>query len=39
MTKQEERTCHFGDFVVPLDHRGKIKEGKKKHKYFEIAKE
>ena len=31
--------CHLVDFAVPVDHRGKMKESKKKDKYLELAKE
>ena len=33
------RTCQFVDFAVPVDHRVKIKENKKRGKYLDFAKE
>ena len=33
------RTCRIVDFVVPADHRVKLKEREKKDKYFDLARE
>ena len=33
----KKRTCRFGDFGVPVDHRVKLKESKKKDKYLDFA--
>ena len=30
-------TCKFVDFAVPADHRRKLKENEKKHKYLALA--
>ena len=36
---KKERTCKIVDFAVPADHRIKLKECKKKDKYFDLATE
>ena len=35
----EKRTCKIVDFVVPANHRVKLKESEKKDKYLDLAKE
>ena len=37
--QQKKRTCRIVDFVVPVDHRVKLKECEKKDKYFDLARE
>ena len=37
--KKKKRTCKIVDFVVPADHRIKLKECEKKNKYLEFARE
>ena len=34
---KKKKTCHLEDFVIPADHRVKIKESKKINKYLELA--
>ena len=36
---KKERICKIVDFAVPADHRIKLKECEKKHKYFDLARE
>ena len=36
---KKKRTCQIVDFVVSADHRVKLKENKKKDKYFVLARE
>ena len=36
---EKERICRIGDFVVPTDHRLKLKESEKRDKYLALAKE
>ena len=35
--KQKERTCRIVDFVVPADHRVKLKEREKRDQYIDLA--
>ena len=37
ITTTTKRTCHFVNFVVPAEHRVKIKESEKKEKYLDLA--
>ena len=37
--KKKKRTCKIVDFAVPADHRIKLKEGEKKDKYLDLARE
>ena len=37
--QQKNRTCRIVDFVIPADHRVKIKENKKRDKYQYLARE
>ena len=37
VTQEEKRTCHLVEFTVPVDHRVKIKESEKIHKYLDLA--
>ena len=37
--QQQKRTCKIVDFAVPADHRIKLKECEKKHKYLDLTKE
>ena len=37
--KKRKRTCKIVDFSVPADHRVKLKEGEKKDKYLDLARE
>ena len=37
--KKKKRTCRIVDFAVPADHRLKLKEGKKRDKYLDLARE
>ena len=40
--KKIRRTCHLGDFAIPVDHRMKRKEKKRKekiNKYLDLARE
>ena len=37
ITNKKKRACKIADFVVPADHRIKLKECEKKDKYFDIA--
>ena len=34
-----KRTCKIVDFVVPADHKVRLKENEKKDKYFDLARE
>ena len=36
---KKKRTCKIVDFAAPADHRIKLKESKKKDKYFDLARE
>ena len=36
---KRKRTCRIVDFVVPSDHRVKLKESEKKDKYLDLARE
>ena len=36
---KKKKTCCLVDFVVPEDHRVKIKENEKRNKYLDLAKE
>ena len=36
---KKERTCIIMDFVVPVDHRVKLKEYEKRDKYQDLARE
>ena len=36
---EKKRTCLIVDFVVPVDHRVKLKENEKKDKYLDLARE
>ena len=36
---KKRRICKFIDFAVPADHRIKLKEFEKKHKYLDLARE
>ena len=35
--KKEKRTCKIVDFTIPADHKIKLKESEKKHKYRDLA--
>ena len=37
--KKKKRTCKIVDFIVPADHRIKLKECEKKDKYLDLARE
>ena len=37
--QQKRRTCWRVDFAVPADHKVKLKESKKRHKYLDLARE
>ena len=37
--KKKKRTCKIVDFSVPADHRIRLKEGEKKDKYLDLARE
>ena len=37
--KKKKRTCKIVDFAVPADQRVKLKEGEKKDKYLDFARE
>ena len=37
--KKIKRTCRIVDFTLPVDHRVKIKESKKRDKYLDSARE
>ena len=37
--EQRKRICRIVDFAAPADHRGKLKESEKKHKYLDLARE
>ena len=37
--KKKKRTCKIVDFIVPADHRVKLKESEKKDKYIDLARE
>ena len=37
--KKKQWTCRLVDFVVPADHRVKLKESKKKDKYLDLGRE
>ena len=37
--KKKKRTCKIVDFVVPADHRIKLKESEKNEKYLDLARE
>ena len=37
--KKKKRTCKIVDFAVSADHRIKLKECEKKHKYLDLASE
>ena len=37
--QKKKRICKIVDFAVPADHRIKLKESKKKKKYFDFARE
>ena len=37
--QQKQRTCEIVDFVVPADHRIKLKESEKKDEYLDLARE
>ena len=39
INKKKKRTCKIVDFAVPADHRIKLKECEKKHKYLDLARE
>ena len=34
---KKQKTCHFVDFAVPVDHRLKVKESEMKDKYLDLA--
>ena len=36
---KKKRTCRIVDYVIPADHRVKLKENKKKDKYLDLARE
>ena len=36
---KKKRSCRIVDFAVPADHRVKLKENEKKHKYLDLARE
>ena len=36
---KKKRTCHLTKFVIPADHKGKIKENEKINKYWDLARE
>ena len=35
----KKRTCRIEDFAVPSNHRVKVKESEKKHKFLDLARE
>ena len=37
--RKKKRTCRIVDFVVPADHRVKLKESEKRDKYLHLARE
>ena len=37
--EKKSRTCGIADFIVPADHRVKIKESEKRDKYQDLARE
>ena len=37
--KQKTKTDHLVDFAIPVDHRVKMKESKKRDKYLDLAKD
>ena len=37
--KKKKRTCRIGDFVIPADHRVKLKESEKRNEYLDLARE
>ena len=37
VNKKKKRTCRIVDFAVPADCRVKLKEGEKREKYLDIA--
>ena len=39
VNKKERRTCRIVDFAVPADHRVKLKEGEKRDKCLDLARE
>ena len=39
MINKKERTCKIGNFIVPADHRVKLKEREKKDKYLDLVRE
>ena len=36
---KRKRICKIADFAVPVDHRINLKEGEKKNKYLDLARE
>ena len=38
-SQQKKRTYRIVDFAVPADHRVKLKENEKRHKYLHLARE
>ena len=39
VNKKKKRTCWIVDFVIPADHRVKLKEIEKNGKYLDLARE
>ena len=39
ITNKKEKTCRIVDFVVPVNHRVKLKESEKRDKYLDLARE
>ena len=39
IVNKKQRTCQIVDFTVPSDYRVKLKEGKKRDKYLDLARE
>ena len=38
-SQQKKRTCWIVDFIVPEDHRVKLKESEKRDQYLDLARE
>ena len=39
MVNKKQRTCRIGEIAIPADHRVKLKEGEKRDKYLDLARE